>query len=326
MDRGNDQGRQDDHVPRILFRDIVGDGDGGDDDDDDDYDDDYDRCESIDGDDDVGDDDVYFGGDDEVDVGGSDGIDGDDAADEDAQSNYERARSIFLQTHRGVGVARRNVTQEEKEEGGPDPYAPAPRINRHPPEVAPVPPFNPEEAGDDDDEVQVEAVDARVEPVAAEADARAEEPVATEADARAEPIVGRSPVADARGEPVVGRSPLFIDRFECIMSQEPPMHPVLFNVPNENGVFSEQVFEYSWIHWWIAVQGTARSKFEVKHPTTGDWISRAHGVGALRDVSPELAGIIRTERIRIGLPVTGNEPTAEQEALFQRTMRNTREQ
>ena len=85
------------------------------------------------------------------------------------------------------------------------------------------------------------------------------------------------------------------------MSCEPPLHPVTFAVPDQNGAVSDQVFERAYLYRFIATPGVGRSFRNVRHPLMSAWITRANAIEYVCEVPASVCERMHQERRRLNL-------------------------
>ena len=139
--------------------------------------------------------------------------------------------------------------------------------------------------------------------------------------------------ADAEGDGASSSSNNVRDDFDstniCYFSHEPPADPVTFDIEDDNGSKSEQVFERVDLHKWIS---TIQSPYQtsdsppdswrfVKHPIIQAFISRAQALMYIRDVSTERLSIIHRQRERLGLSTEKPSVLPEDTARMNETLR-----
>ena len=95
----------------------------------------------------------------------------------------------------------------------------------------------------------------------------------------------------------------FPSKYICSFTQEPPLHGVTFNIVDENGISSEQVFERSALFRFIYTCGKFDSFRFVRHPTIGARIRRSEASSYISPVSEEIKSLLHQQRTRNYLSV-----------------------
>lgn len=113
----------------------------------------------------------------------------------------------------------------------------------------------------------------------------------------------------------------FSDINVCCITGEPPTDGVRFLVPDESGVISDQVFEYTALHRHVATHGYLEAFRNVKHPITRASVPRNIAASYIRHVPPSLQRLINDERQRLGLPLDVLTPSEEDISNFRMMLR-----
>lgn len=119
---------------------------------------------------------------------------------------------------------------------------------------------------------------------------------------------------------------LFPSYFICPITQQPPVRGVTFDIP-EYVVQSRcpQVFEYSAIYRYIAIQGVYHARRYVSHPITRKSVRRDEALLFVHDVDTESQEIINQEHLRIGLSLEDERPlTSADYNLYHEIVANVR--
>jgi hypothetical protein len=108
----------------------------------------------------------------------------------------------------------------------------------------------------------------------------------------------------------------------CLLTQEPPVVGVYFDVPDINGDVTDQVFEQSQLYRWIATPGNMRMRQNVSHPINQQFVPRPSAWNLVRAVSTDLQAVLTRERQALNLVLVDENPlTADDIVHYKDTMR-----
>jgi len=109
----------------------------------------------------------------------------------------------------------------------------------------------------------------------------------------------------------------------CPISGEPPVDAVTFEVEDENGQFSPQVFDRRNLFLHIAHQGDQMGSLRnVRHPLAGGTIPRDRALALVRNVPPDVQARINEQRRRLHLSLDQNPITQDDWDVYNRTVAN----
>ena len=93
----------------------------------------------------------------------------------------------------------------------------------------------------------------------------------------------------------------FSDQLLDPVSGEPPRNAYTFNIPNDEGEISGQVFSYITLFRLIGTPGEGDAKYFVYHPITRERIRRDKALASVLPVSIEIQERINQQRCALGL-------------------------
>ncbi len=108
----------------------------------------------------------------------------------------------------------------------------------------------------------------------------------------------------------------------CLLTQEPPVVGVYFDVPDRNGNTTEQVFERSQLYRWIETPENLRSRQNVSHPINQQFVPRPSAWNLVRPVTADLQALIHRERQALNPVVLDENPLTDNDrAQYNETMK-----